>query len=140
MRGEDPVAGPPPERTGRIAAGALWRPALFAAGWVFLAVGLVGLFLPLLPGTVFLILSAACFTRSSPRFERWLLTHPNLGPPIRRWRETGAIPGSAKAFAIASLCVSWAILLLTDTPYTVKIVALPVFCGVAVFILTRPLP
>jgi uncharacterized membrane protein YbaN (DUF454 family) len=132
------MATPPPKRSRKIAADKLWRPALFAAGWIFLAVGLVGLFLPLLPGTVFLILSAACFTRSSPRFERWLLTHPRLGPPIRRWRETGAIPGSAKAFAVASLCVSWAILFLTDAPNLVKIGCLPVFCGVAAFIVTRP--
>jgi uncharacterized membrane protein YbaN (DUF454 family) len=117
---------------------AFWRPALFALGWVFVAAGVAGIFLPLVPGTLFLIIGAACFTRSSPRFEAWLLNHPRLGPPVRQWRETGSIPRAAKAFAVASLVASWLILLATNAPDPVKIGCLAVFAAVAVYIVSRP--
>lgn len=116
----------------------LWRPILFALGWICLGIGVVGLFLPLLPGTVFLILAAACFTRSSPRFEGWLLGHPTFGPPIRQWRETGAIPRRVKAIAVASLAVSGWIVAASDAPDLVKAGCAALFVGVAVYILTRP--
>jgi len=125
-------------RSGRFRAAGLWRPALFILGWIFLGVGVVGLFLPLLPGTAFLILSAACFTRSSPTFENWLLEHPRFGPPIRQWRKTGSIPRQIKAFACLSLVVSWFILLASDAPYVAKAACLVAFCAVAVYIVTRP--
>lgn len=92
------------------------RPLLFAAGWVFTALGVVGLVLPLMPGTVFLILAAWCFSQSSPRFERWLLQHPQLGPHVRRWRETGAISRKAKLTACGSMVASFVLLALTDAP------------------------
>ena len=77
------------------------RALFLAAGLLFTAIGLVGVVLPVLPTTPFLILAAACFARSSVRLERWLLDHPRLGPPLRAWRERGAIPPRAKAMAAA---------------------------------------
>jgi uncharacterized membrane protein YbaN (DUF454 family) len=117
---------------------ALWRPFLVGLGVLCVVIGIAGLFLPLLPGTLFLIIAAACFTRSSPRFERWLLDHPRLGPPVRRWRKTGVIPPIAKAAACTSLVVSYAIVLTSEAPGAVKVAMLPVLGGVAVYILTRP--
>jgi uncharacterized protein len=116
----------------------LRRPILFALGWIFLLIGIAGVLLPLLPGTVFLILSAACFTRSSPRFEQWLLEHPHLGPPIRQWRKTGSIPRRIKVFASASIAASWLILVETEAPATVKIGCLLLFVGVIAYIGSRP--
>jgi uncharacterized membrane protein YbaN (DUF454 family) len=117
---------------------AVGRSLVFALGCCFLIVGIAGVFLPLVPGTVFLILSAACFARSSPRFEAWLLGHPRFGPPVRRWRETGAIPRPVKIFAILSLALSWLILLATEAPDGARIASLVLFAAVAVFIATRP--
>jgi uncharacterized membrane protein YbaN (DUF454 family) len=114
------------------------RPILFALAWIFLAIGIVGLFLPLLPGTLFLIFAAACFTRSSPRFEAWLLDHPRLGPPVRKWRATGAIPRTAKIFACASLVASWLILFATSTPLLVLVLCFALFAAVAAYVVSRP--
>ena len=84
------------------------RPLLFALGWIFTALGVAGLVLPLMPGTVFLILAAWCFSRSSPRFEAWLVGHPKLGPHVLRWRETGvcAVCGRVRA-SISSPTTIW---------------------------------
>lgn len=120
----------PPRRLSRL--------ALIAAGWVFIALGVIGLVLPLMPGTIFLILAAACFSRSSPRFEVWLLGHPKLGPHVRRWRETGAISRRAKILACGSMAVSFALVTLTAAPPVA--LAVTAFClvGAGAYVASRP--
>ena len=68
-------------------------------GLVLVAIGFVGLFVPLLPTTDFLLLALPCFARSSPRLESWLRYHPRFGPTLRAWQETGAVPRHAKIAA-----------------------------------------
>ena len=75
-------------------------------GWIALLTGLVGVLLPLLPTTPFLLLAAWCFSRGSPRFERWLLEHPRLGPPVRDWRRHRAVPLAAKQMATVMMTIS----------------------------------
>ena len=69
----------------------LSRPAWLGLGLFFVLLGFIGALLPLMPTTIFLILAAGCFARSSPRLENWLLTHPHFGHHIVAWREKGAI-------------------------------------------------
>src|SRR6185436_16514699 len=102
----------PPPKLGNPAL----RPLYFAAGVVLVGVGIAGYFLPVLPGTIWLILAAACFARSSPRLEAWLINHPKWGPSIRAWRENGAIPRRIKLIAIGSMAVSFAVLAIVHTP------------------------
>lgn len=77
-------------------------------GALSLLLGLVGIFVPLLPTTPFLLLAAALWVRSSPRLYAWLLAHRRLGPYIRNFRENRAIPLHAK---ILSVTLLWATLL-----------------------------
>ncbi len=80
---------------------------LFALGALAVALGFLGIFVPLLPTTPFLLLAAACFIRSSDRAYRWLLTHPWFGSYIRSYREHHAITLQIKIFSISLL---WAAL------------------------------
>jgi uncharacterized protein len=81
----------------------LFRAAWFVSGIVAVALGLVGIVLPLLPTTPFLLLAAFCFARSSPALHDWIIHHPRLGPPIQDWRTHRAISRKAKTGALALL-------------------------------------
>lgn len=109
------------------------------AGGVFSALGAVGVAVPLLPTVPFLLLALACFARSSPRLEAWLLGHPRLGPPLQSWREHGAIAPRAKVVAVVALSISLAIFLRQATaPRGVQVGVSLIALGVAVFLVTRP--
>jgi len=108
-------------------------------GGLAVLLGVIGIFLPLLPTTPFLLVAAWAFAKSSPRLEHWLVTHPRLGPPLRDWRERGAIPARAKVIAIAAMAASLAyVLLVPSIPAYGKIGAAVVLACCATFIVTRP--
>ena len=111
----------------------------FALGWAMVALGFIGVFLPIMPTTIFLILAAACFSHSSPRFEQWLLDHRWFGSSIRQWRARRAIPLKAKIFAIASMAGGYAIMLFTVTPaWWVDLIVAAALIGCAGYVATRP--
>jgi len=72
-------------------------------GWCSVALGFAGVFIPGLPTTIFIIIAAYLFARSSPRFEAWLLRHRWFGPRLRRYRETGGMTRRAKRAALGSM-------------------------------------
>lgn len=77
-----------------------------AVGLVAVGLGLMGMFLPLLPTTPFLLLAAALFFRSSPRLYAWLLGHRTLGPYIRNFREHKAIPLHTKVVSVSLVWIT----------------------------------
>jgi uncharacterized membrane protein YbaN (DUF454 family) len=85
------------------------RGFFFCLGCIMLALGLIGAVTPLLPTTIFLILAAWCFSRSSPRLEVRLLDHPRFGPTLRGWRANGAISRPAKAMACTGMTVGFVV-------------------------------
>ncbi len=72
-------------------------------GFVFLVVGIAGVILPLLPGTVNLLIATYFFAKSSPRMEAWILNHPKLGPPIVLWRTERSMTRKTKVIAITMM-------------------------------------
>ena len=92
---------------------------LITAGTICVGLGIIGLVLPVVPTSPFLLLAAACYARSSKRFYNRLLANPIFGPPIRQWREDRSIPARAKWLAIAMILFTFSvtvIFILEDTP------------------------
>jgi uncharacterized protein len=72
-------------------------------GWCAVALAVAGVMVPGLPTTVFVLAASYCFSRSSPRFERWLRDNPWLGPPLQRFASGGGLPPSAKRAALTAM-------------------------------------
>ncbi|HWK63974.1 MAG TPA: YbaN family protein [Rhizobiaceae bacterium] len=115
------------------------RGVYLVIGLLFVALGFVGAFLPVLPTTPFLILAAACFARSSNRLETWLLGHPRFGSVLRDWRLRGAIPKKAKLAALAGTGLSFLLFWLGSDPGPMLLTAVAalMLTGLA-FVFTRP--
>lgn len=69
---------------------------LLTLAGIFFVLGVIGLFLPIMPTVPFLVVAAWCASRSSPRLHRWLLSHPRFGHLLRDWYEAGLVPRRAK--------------------------------------------
>lgn len=115
------------------------KPLLMAIGFISLALGVLGIFLPVLPTTPFLLLSAACFARSSQKFYDWLVSHPKLGPYIEGYLNGKGIPLRAKIY---SLLLMWPMMMFSafyvlNSPAP-KIVFPIIAVLVSIYILSRP--
>jgi uncharacterized membrane protein YbaN (DUF454 family) len=109
-------------------------------GVLALALGALGIALPLLPTTPFVLVAAFAFARSSNRLHQWLLDHNIFGSLIDNWRRHGAISQKAKVASVVSMAVVLAISLVMAAPAVVIVVQVVVLGVCAVFILSRPLP
>lgn len=88
------------------------------AGFAALALGVVGIVLPVLPTTPFVLLAAACFAKSSPRFHDWLLNQRIAGPLIREWRRHRAMPRKAKRAGYLLMLLSFgSSILMMESPW-----------------------
>lgn len=117
------------------------RLLILGCAWLMVGIGLVGVFLPVLPTTPFMILAAALFARSSPRFEQWLLDHPRYGQPLIDWRREGAISKRAKIVSVSLMTVSYGIVLAFGPPQLwLKLVIGLILVACATFVLSRPVP
>lgn len=122
-----------------LAASPLLRALLLGIGGLSTALGVLGIFLPLLPTVPLLLLGAACFARSSPRCYTWLLDHPRLGPMFSDYLDGCGIPLRAKVWAILLLWTSISLSTLLLVPnLPVKLTLFAVAIGVTVYLLRLP--
>lgn len=111
----------------------------YSVGHICLLLGILGIFLPLLPTTPFLLVTAFCYSKASEPFHQWLITHKHLGPPIVRWQEQGAISKKAKWSATALIGLSAGLTLGLASPPTWAAAAMLATLGsVLLFLWTRP--
>lgn len=113
------------------------RPVFLVLGVLCTALGIVGMFVPGLPTTVFLIVALWAFSKSSQRLQFWLWTHPRFGPGLRLWHLHRVIPVKAKIAAVSVMMLSLAIIIFEahswEAPATVAAIMIPI----AMWICTR---
>lgn len=109
-----------------------------AIGLTSLLLAVIGVVLPLLPTTPFILLSAYAFARSSPRLSAWLLAHPTFGPLIENWQANGSISRRAKTVAAITMALTFLLSVALGAPQHVLIIQAIVLSLAALFVLTRP--
>ncbi|PAU78352.1 hypothetical protein CK498_06475 [Halomonas salipaludis] len=113
--------------------------------WVALAalsfaVGFLGLFLPLLPTTEFMLAAVYCASRGSPRFEAWIRSRRYVGPLLENWERERAIPRRAKFVAVGMIVASMVMILLHLGQGWLRWAIVALLVAVAVWLITRPEP
>ena len=112
----------------------------FAIGLMMVLLAGLGVALPLLPTTPFVLAAAFAFARSSRRWSAWLHGHPVFGPLIHDWQEHGAISRRAKILGIGSMIGVLTLSLALQAPPLVLGMQVVVLSASAAFVLSRPLP
>ena len=128
---------PTPLPAPKVLANPLIRRTVFIFGWFSLVMGVIGIFLPLLPTTPFILLAAACFARSSPRFYAWITSHHRYGPMIANYLAGRGLPVKAKVMAISLLWVSVSFTLFIVSLLWAKLAMLATALAVSVYIIWR---
>ena len=108
------------------------KATLTLLGFVCVAIGIIGIVVPGLPTTVFMIIAAWLFSISNPRFEKWLLGLPKIGPAIENFRNGLGMPRKAKVFAVSSIFIftSLAAILLIANLLVKILIILVAFFGI----------
>jgi uncharacterized membrane protein YbaN (DUF454 family) len=120
----------------RLTGPARWLLQALAA--VCLLLGLVGVFVPVMPTVPFLIVAAWAASRSSPRLHHWLMTHPRFGRQLRDWNEYGVVPRRAKWFTTVMMAISAvSMLLVAPRPWLFAVAAGIAGMGVVLWWLWR---
>ena len=105
-------------------------------GTLCLILGIIGIFLPVLPTTPLLLLTAFCYYRGSSRMYDWLMSHPKLGPYIRNFREHRMIPRRVKAYILTMLWLSLLFCAYILHPIWLKCLMIAIAIGVTIHILS----
>ncbi len=108
-----------------------------ALGLLFVGLGVAGVFIPLMPTTIFLILAVGCFSKSDPRLEAWLLNHPTFGPTLRDWSRSRSIRLSTKRVACATVFVVFLLSILLVPLMAAKVGLAATGIAICAYILTR---
>lgn len=107
-------------------------------GHGLVALGFVGIMLPLLPTTIFWILAAMCYAKSSPEHYQRILNHSRYGRPVRDFTEHGVISSAGKWAAVTGMSISAIVILLSPLSATTRMITLLVLLAAAVYVVTRP--
>lgn len=107
-------------------------------GYVCFALGAIGMVLPLMPTTVFWILAAGCFAKSSERMHAYILRCPVIGRSVTAFLDHGVMPRRAKVFALAGMSLGLALLLAGGLPAAPLAVAVTVLALSALYVIRRP--
>lgn len=114
------------------------RTILIIIGWLAVVLATLGVVLPLLPTTPFLLLAAWCFARSSPRFHHWLLYRSWFGGYLRHWQKYRAMPPDAKPRAMIFIVITFAVSLYLVNILWVRLLLIMMMCALLIFMWRMP--
>lgn len=114
------------------------RIILLIIGWLAMGLATLGVILPLLPTTPFLLLAAWCFARSSPRFHHWLLHRSVFGPYLRHWQRYRALPPGAKGRMVTFTLITFAVSLWLVKILWLRLMLLCMLCLLILFMVRLP--
>ncbi len=107
-------------------------------GLTLVALGIVGIMLPVMPTTIFFILALTCFTRSSPALAHWLLNHPRYGITLQQWQAHKVVPTKAKCYAAIGMLIGFIFLLHSTAPIWVVYLVAAIEITVMIYLILRP--
>jgi uncharacterized membrane protein YbaN (DUF454 family) len=115
------------------------KPLLFMLGWCFFGLGAVGVVVPGLPTTPFMLLALWAFSKSSKRFHDWLYNHRLFGPPLQKWEQHQVISLPVKLFSLVVMAGALTYMVLgARVPAWVAVIAAAVMAYGAYFMLSKP--
>jgi uncharacterized protein len=117
----------------------LTKPFYLTLGWLCVGLGMIGIILPFLPTTPFLVVALWAFSRSSPALAQKLRDNPTFGSYLRDWQDHGVIPLNAKIFAVVAMGFSFAcFVFFAAMPIFAVVLFAIALLAIAAFIVTRP--
>lgn len=122
----------------KVASNPALRYIWLGLGFLFTGLGFVGAFLPILPTTVFLLIAAYFFARSSPRFYNWLMNNRMFGTLLRDWKDGKGLPLKAKIMAVSLIALTIGFSAFIVPILVVKILLILCGVGVSTYLITRP--
>jgi len=124
----------------RLVSNGVVRLILLATGSISIVLGVLGIFLPILPTTPFLLLAAACYVRSSESFYTWLISHPVLSKYILAYLDGRGIPRKAKRYTLMTMWLTMGLSMLVVPLWQVRILLLCTGLAVSTYIWRLPEP
>ena len=123
----------------KIVASPILRFIYLGASWFFVALAVIGIFLPVLPTTPFLLLAAFFYAKSSVVFYNWIMNHRWFGPPLRSWKTSGSISRKNKIWAVSLIWLSLGYSILEVVPLMIgKVTLFIIGLSLTVFLISRP--
>lgn len=114
------------------------RAVLMVVGTASLAVGLIGLVVPVLPSTVFFLVAAACYARASSRLYHWLLALRFVGPVITEWRRSRSLPPGVKTRALVAVAITFAVSIVVVDSLVSRVILVTTGVILALFLARLP--
>ena len=114
------------------------RTILISLGWLCVGLGFVGVFVPGIPTTIFLIIALWAFTKSSEKLRHWLLNHKRFGPILNNWQEHKVVPRRAKILMVVLMSLAVILFYFSSQSLILTIGLIIILVSVAIYVISLP--
>ena len=114
------------------------RTILISLGWLCVGLGFVGIFVPGIPTTIFLIIALWAFTKSSKKLRYWLLNHKRFGPILNNWQEHKVVPRRAKILMVVLMSLAVVLFYYSLQNLYLTIGLIIILVSVAIYVISLP--